>query len=88
MSVDLPAPFGPSSPNTEPRGMVRSMPFNASFSLRLAPPRYNLVSPLIATAASGAAAEAGHGAADDVTTDMGRSASRRDGFSKPGSAVH
>ena len=32
MKVDLPAPLGPSSPNIEPRGIVRSIPFSAVFS--------------------------------------------------------
>lgn len=32
MKVDLPAPFGPSSPKIEPRGTFRSMPFRARFS--------------------------------------------------------
>jgi hypothetical protein len=32
MKVDLPAPLGPSRPNTDPRGMVRSMPFSARIS--------------------------------------------------------
>ena len=30
--VDLPAPFGPSRPNTVPRGTARSMPLSASLS--------------------------------------------------------
>jgi hypothetical protein len=29
--VDLPAPFGPSNPNIEPRGIERSTPLSASF---------------------------------------------------------
>ncbi len=29
MNVDFPAPFGPSRPKIEPRGMVRSTPFSA-----------------------------------------------------------
>ena len=36
MKVDLPAPFGPSSPKTVPAGMSRSKPFSACFD---APPR-------------------------------------------------
>ena len=32
ISVDFPAPFGPSSPKIEPRGMFRSTPFNASLA--------------------------------------------------------
>ena len=28
--VDLPAPLGPSSPNTSPGGTAKSMPFTAS----------------------------------------------------------
>jgi hypothetical protein len=32
MNVDLPAPFGPSRPKIEPRGIARSMPFSACIS--------------------------------------------------------
>ena len=32
ISVDLPAPLGPSRPNSDPRGIARSMPFSASLA--------------------------------------------------------
>ena len=38
MTVDLPAPLGPSSPKIEPVGIVRSSPFSASLGpVRLSP---------------------------------------------------
>ena len=45
MVVDLPAPFGPSSPNTSPGATSKSTPRTASI-----PPGYVLVSPLTSTA--------------------------------------
>jgi hypothetical protein len=37
ISVDLPAPFGPSSPNSEPRGIAKSTLSNAGLASCLPP---------------------------------------------------
>ena len=53
MSVDLPAPLGPSRPKIEPRGMSRSMPSSAVTAGRLPAAAVDLVRCLISTASVG-----------------------------------